>query len=209
MMNTKITLDKKEVRRFVGDFNKLFKDLEEWTSNAVQIESWKEHFLEKYPNIFNVSTENEVEMETTMEAESRSIVDREEKLRKVEEKLLSMRTNERLTNYDGVMSDDSLSMSQKIIHLEKAIEDATRRKIHYASLQGELFEKCFLQSRKVYEETLEKTKFSRRWVLFLRKLHKLALEYSQIIYCTVPLNYIYSNFKIIEEICERNKDRWK
>ena len=93
MMNTKITLDKEEVRRFVGNFNKLFTDLEEWTSNAVQIKSWKEHFLEKYPNIFNVSTENEVEMETTM-------VDREEKLRKVEERLLSKRTDERFTNYD-------------------------------------------------------------------------------------------------------------
>ena len=103
MMNTKITLDKKEVRRFVGDFSKRFKDLEEWTSNAVQIESWKEHFLEKYPNIFNVSTENEVEMETTMETESRPIVDGEEILRKVEEKLLSNKTKERFTNYDGVI----------------------------------------------------------------------------------------------------------
>ena len=112
------------------------------------------------------------------------------------------------------MSDDSLSLSQKIIHLEKAIDDATRRKIHYVSLQGELFEKCCLRSKKVYKETLEETKFSRRWVklffkLFLRKLHKLALEYNQIIYCTVPLSYIRSNFKIIEEICECNKDRWK
>ena len=41
-----------------------------------------------------------------METESRPIVDREEKLRKVEEKLLSKRTNERFTNYDGVMSDE-------------------------------------------------------------------------------------------------------
>ena len=167
MMNTKITLDKEEVRRFVGDFNKLFKDLEEWKSNAVQIESWKEHFLEEYPNIFNVSTENEVEMETTMGTEGRPIVDREEELRKVEERLLSKRTSERFTNYDGVMSDDNLSLSQKIIHLQKAIDDATRRKIHYTSLQGELFEKCFLQSRKVYKETLEEMKFSGRWVLFL------------------------------------------
>ena len=209
MMNTKITLDKEQVRRFVGDFNKLFKDLEEWKSNAVQIESSKEHFLEEYPKIFNISTENEVEMETTMETESRPIIDREEKLWEVEKRLLSKRTNERFTNYDGVMSDDSLSLSQKIIHLHKELDDATRRKIHCASLQGELFEKCFLQSKKVYKETLEETKFSRRWVLFLRKLHKLALEYNQIIYCTVPLSYICSNFKIIEEICERNKDRWK
>ena len=167
MMNTKITLDKEEVRQFVGDFSKLFKDLEEWKSNAIQIESWKEHFLEEYPKIFNVSTENEVEIETTMETERRPIVDREEKLQKVEEKLLSKRTNERFTNYYAVMSDDSLSLSQKIIHLQKAIDDAMRRKIHCASLQGELFEKCFLQSKKVYKETLEETKFSRWWVLFL------------------------------------------
>ena len=99
-------------------------------------------------------------METTM-------VDREEKLRKVEERLLSKRTSERFTNYDGVMSDPNLTLVEKIIHLQKAIEDATRRKIHYASLQGGLFEKCFLQSRKVYKETLEKTKFSEQWVLFL------------------------------------------
>ena len=103
--------------------------------------------------MFNNSSENEVEMETTMETESRSIVGREEKLRKVEEKLLSKRTNERFTNYDGVMSDGSLSLSQKIIHFQKAI-DAKRRKIHCASLEGALFEKCFLQSKKVYEETL-------------------------------------------------------
>ena len=102
-----------------------------------------------------------------METESRPIIDREEKLRKVEERLLSKRTNKRFTNYDGVMSENSLSLSQKIIHLHKAIEDATRGKIHYALLQGELFEKCFLQSKKVYKETLEETKFSRQWVLFL------------------------------------------
>ena len=107
------------------------------------------------------------------------------------------------------MSDDRLSLSQKIVHLQKAIDDATRRKIHCASLQGQLFENAFRQSREVCKKTLKETKFSRWWVLFLRKLHKLALEYNQIIYCTVPLSYIYSNFKIIEEICECNKDRWK
>ena len=116
--------------------------------------------MRKVPEIFNVSTENEVAMETTMETESRPIIDREEKLWKVEERLLSKRTNERFTNYDAVMSDDSLSLSQKIIHLQRAIDDATRRKIHCASLLGGLFEKCFLQFKKVYKETLEETKFS-------------------------------------------------
>ena len=115
----------------------------------------------------------DVDVDTTMKTESRPIVDREEKLRKVEEKLLSKRTNERFTNYDGVMSDDSLSLSQKIIHLQKAIDDATRRKILWAPLQGELFEKCFHQSKKIYGEILVKTKITRRWAQFLRKLYRL------------------------------------
>ena len=152
-------------------------------------------------------TEMDVDVDTTMR--TKPLIEREKKLRKVEEKLLSKRTNERFTDCDGVMRDPNLTSTQKIIHLQKGIKDSTRRKIYYASLQGELFEKCFLQSEKVYKETLEETKFTRWWVLFLRKLHRLALEYNQIIYCTVHLSYIRSNFKIIEEICERNKDRWK
>ena len=158
MMNTNITLDKEEVRQFVGDFNKLFKDLGEWTTNAVQIETWKSYFLKEYPKIFNVSTENEVKMETTMETESRP--KREEKLWKVEEKLLSNKTNERFTNYDGVMTDDNLSLPQKVIHLQRAIDDVTRRKIYYASLQGQLLENAFRQLREVYRETLEETKIT-------------------------------------------------
>ena len=151
----------------------------------------------------------DVDIDTTMKTGSRPIVDREEKLRKVEEKLLSKRTNKRFTNYDGVMSDDSLSRPQKIIYLQKAIDNATRRKILYASLQGQLLEKCFHQLKKVYGEILVETEITRRWAQFLRKLHRLALEYNKIIYCTVPLSYIRSNFKIIEGICEHNKDRWK
>ena len=106
-------------------------------------------------------------MDTTMETESRPIVDREEKLRKVEEKLLCNKTKERFTTYDGVMSDDGLTLPEKAKLLQKAIDDATRRKIHYASLQGQLLEKCFLQSRKVYKETLENTKITMQWSIFL------------------------------------------
>ena len=109
----------------------------------------------------------DVDIDTTMETESRPMVDREEKLRKVEEKLLSNKTNESFTDYDRVMSDDKLSLPQKVIHLQKGVEDSTRRKIYYALLQGQLFEKCFLQSKKVYKETLEETKVTRQWVLFL------------------------------------------
>ena len=170
--------------------NKFFEDLAKWYKrDAKKIGKCREYFWRKYPEIFNDSSENEVEMETTTETESRPIVDREKKLRKVEEKLLSNKTKERLTTYDGVISDDSLSRPQKIIHLQKAIDDATRRKVLYASLQGQLLEECFLQSRKVDKETLEKMKISitMQWSIFLRKLHKLILNYSELQFCTVSL----------------------
>ena len=107
----------------------------------------------------------DIDVNTTME--TKNTTDREEKLRKVEEKLLSNKTHKRFINYDGVMSDDNLSLPQKIIHLQRAIDDATRRKIYYASLQGQLLEKCFLQSKKVYKETLEEAKITRQRAIFL------------------------------------------
>ena len=60
-----------------------------------------------------------IDIDTTMK--TKPPIDREEILRKVEEKLLSKRTNERFTNYDGAMSDDILSQPQKIIHLQKQL----------------------------------------------------------------------------------------
>ena len=143
MMNTKITLDIEEVRKFVGDFNKLFKDLEEWTNNAVQIETWKGHFLKEYPKIFNDSSENEVEMDIDTTMETKPAIDKEEKLCKVERKLLSNKTNERFTDYFDVINDPNLTPTQKIINLQKWVDDSTRRKIYYASLQGKVLEGCF------------------------------------------------------------------
>ena len=99
-----------------------------------------------------------IDVDTTMK--TKPPIDREEKLWKVEEKLSSNKTNERFTTYDVVMSDDGLTLPQKVIHLQRAIDDATRSKIYYASLQGQLLEKCFLQSKKVYKESLEETKIT-------------------------------------------------
>ena len=188
MMNTKRILDKEKFKDFVGDFNKHFEDLAKWYKNdAKKIKNHREYFWRKYPEIFGNSSENEVEMDTILETESRPIVDREGKLRKVEEKLLSNKTYERLTTYDDVMSDNKLSLPQKVIYLQRAIDNVTRRKIHYTSLQGQLLEKCFLQSKKVYKETLEETKITIQWSIFLRKLYKLILNCSELQFCTVSL----------------------
>ena len=154
-------------------------------NNAKKIKKCRECFWEKYPEIFKDSSENEVD--TKMK--TKPPIDREEKLRKVEERLLSNKTYARFTNCDGVMTDDSLSLSQNVIYLQRAIDDATRRKIYYASLQGQLLEKCFLQSKKVDKETLEETKITMQWSILLRKLYKLILKYSELQFCTVSLRF--------------------
>ena len=84
--------------------------------------------------MFGNSSGTEMDVDTTMR--TKPLIEREEKLRKVEEKLLSKRTNERFTDCDGVMLDPNLTSTQKIIHLQKGIEDSARRKIYYTSLQG-------------------------------------------------------------------------
>ena len=88
-MNTK-KLDIEKVKEFVGDFNKRFEDLvKAYIKDAMQIRTRREYFFKKYLEIFNDSSENEVEMDieiaTTMGTEGRPIVDREKELRKVEE----------------------------------------------------------------------------------------------------------------------------
>ena len=109
MMNTQIKLDIEVVRKFVGDFNELFKDLEEWTNNAVQIETWKDHFLKEYPKIFNDSLENEVEMDIDKKKAS----PKKPNLCEIREKILRKRTAEAFTDYDGIMFDSTLSSVQK------------------------------------------------------------------------------------------------
>ena len=94
------------------------------------------------------------------------------------------------------MSDDNLSLPQEVIHLQRAIDNATRRKIFYTLLQGQLLEECFLQSKKVYKETLEEMKITRQWVLFLRKLYKLVLNYRELQFYTASLRFFRCNFKI-------------
>ena len=76
-------------------------------------------------------------------------------LAEIREKLLSKRTAESFKDYDGVMSDSTLSLVQKIIKLQEAIKDVTRRKINFVLLQGELLNSCFEESKEAYKRTLE------------------------------------------------------
>ena len=68
--------------------------------------------MKKYPEMFSNSsgTEMDVDVDTTMR--TKPPIGREEKLRKVEEQLLSNKAYERFTNFDGVMSNNNLSLPQ-------------------------------------------------------------------------------------------------
>ena len=96
-------------------------------------------------------------------------------LAEIKERLLRNRMTEAFTDYRGVQSDPNLTLVERMNKLQKAIDGATRRKIHHASLLGELLQGCFNESKETYKKTLEEVKIKRRWAQFLRKLHKLVL----------------------------------
>ena len=130
-------------------------------------------------------------------------------LSEIREKLMKKRTAEAFTNYDCIMFDSTLSLIQKIIKLQEMINNATGRKIHFVDLQGQLLEDCFREWKEAYKRMFEQVNIKKQWALFLRKLHKLILEYDQLTYCTVSVCFICYNFKAIEEICKSDPENWK
>ena len=207
MMNTKRRiLDEERLQDFVGNFNKHFEALaKRYKKDAEQIKNVREGFWRKYPEIFNNSSENEVEIDVD-EGKTRP---KKPNLSEIKERLLCNRMTEAFTDYHGVQSDPNLTLVERMIILQKAINDATRRKIHYASLLGELLQSCFNKSKKAYKEALKQAKIKRWWAFFLRKLCKLVDQYKQLALCTVSLRFIRYNFKEIEEICKSEPDTWK
>ena len=162
-------------------------------------------FLEKYPEIFRDSSENEGEMNID-KGKTRP---KKPNLVEIRKRLLCKRMTETFTDYRGIESDPNLTLVEKIIKLQEVIGDATRRKIHYASLQGQLLEDCFRESKEAFKRTLEQVNMKKRWALFLCKLHKLVLKFNQLTFCTVSLHFICYNIKAIEEICKSDPDNWK
>ena len=119
-------------------------------------------FLEKYPEIFNDSSENEVEMDID-EGKTRP---KKPNLVETRKRLLCKRTTEAFTDYRGIESDPNLTLVEKIIKLQEVIGNVTRRRIHYVSLQGQLLEDCFRESKESYKRTLEQVNMKKRWALF-------------------------------------------
>ena len=110
--------------------------------------------MEKYPEIFGDSSENEVEMETEVattmetEVESKHDINREEKLREVEEKLLSKIAVERFTDYDGIMYDSNLPLTEKIIHLQKQLMMQQEERFTGLRYKEDYLKNVFVNQRK-------------------------------------------------------------
>ena len=117
----------------------------------------KEYFIEEYPEIFDNPFDFYV-----METKAERIVNDEKKLGDIGEKLLHGRFAERFMNYEGIDDDRNLTMAQKVNMYQRAIDDATRRKIYYTSMQGRLLDICFTQGKDIYQRMLNKTGIKRQ-----------------------------------------------
>ena len=138
------------------------KDLaKRYKNDAERIKNIRESFWERYPEIFNDSSENEVESNID-EGKTRP---KKPNLGEIKERLLRNRTTEAFADYHGVQYDPNLTLVERMIKLQKAIDDATRRKIHYASLLGELLQSCFscVSVGNAFKTILKTNKSVLRW----------------------------------------------
>ena len=193
-------LSRERLSNFFADFNEFWVDLKTSVGQG-KLTSWYERFQRDYPEAFRVGE--------AMEVEGKKTRSKKLNLAEIREKLLCKRTTERFIEYQGVKVNSNLDLTAKINHFQKAIDDATRRKVYFASLLGGLLQSCFDESKETYKKTLKEVKIKRQWAQFLRKLYKMVLNYNQLQYCTVSLHFIQINFKAIEEICESEPDNWK
>ena len=149
MMNMKTILDEEKFKDFVSDFNKHFEDLaKRYKKDAEKIKALREGFWKKYPEIFKDSSENEVHEGNTRP--------KKPSLAEIRKRLLCNRTTEAFTDYCGVESDPKLTLVERMIKLQEAMDDATRRKVHFASLLGGLLQSCFNESKEAYKKTLRR-----------------------------------------------------
>ena len=126
---------------FFCEFRNFWADLKV-KADGSKLNKWYTQSEKDYPEVFTVEIEvNKVAVQQN----------KEEKLANVKERLLQNRSRERFTSYDNIRADPNLTVTDKIIAYQKVIDDATRRKIHFASLQGELLERCFKESKAEYE----------------------------------------------------------
>ena len=98
---------------------------------------------------------------------------------------------------------------QSLNLLANAIGNANRDILYYSALQGDILstlkEACGGSFNVILRNNIN---ISRTHALFLMKFHKLASEYPRLLKCELPQNFFFKNFKIIQSICEKERDVW-
>ena len=112
-------LSRERLSNFFADFNEFWVDLKT-SVDRDKLTSWYERFQRDYPEAFRVGE--------AMETEGKKTRSKKLNLAEIREKLLCKRTTERFIEYQEVMADSNLDLTAKINHLQKAIDDATRKK---------------------------------------------------------------------------------
>ena len=69
-------------------------------------------------------------------------------LSEIRERLLCKRTTEAFTDYHGVQSDPNLTLVERMINLQKAIDDATRRKFTMPHFWENCYKVALINQRK-------------------------------------------------------------
>ena len=153
--------------------------------------SWYERFSRNYPEAFRV----EEKMGTDSESNKGETRPKKPSLDGIRKRLMDNRMAERFANYEGVMSDPNLSLTEKRSAMQLGEKFIS---LYYRDIY---FKVASIDQRKPIRKTLEEVKIKRVWAQFLLKLYKLVLNYNQLQYCTGSLCFIHNNFKVIEEIC--------
>ena len=180
-------LGRERLSNFFSEFRNFRGDLQV-AADGEKLRRWHDYLKTDYLEVFRVE----------MEPDERVVQERrDKKLVKIKERLLRNRSGNRFKDYDGITTDTTKTIVEKLIACQKAIDNATRRNIYFASLQGELLETCYKRSKKTYKETLQQVNIGVRWAQFLRKLYKLVLVYNQLTHCTVSLRFFHSNLMFI------------
>ena len=113
-----------------------------------------------------------------MNKELERITKHDKKIKDVEKALLTSISMEPFTNYEGIENDRTLSTVQKIVLYQKAIDDTKRRYIYFATNQGKLLEKCFIQGRNIYKKLSKRKQPKQAMASFLVKTCKAYIVLS-------------------------------
>ena len=115
--------------------------------------------------MFGDSSETEMDIEVATMMETKPIIDKEKKLQKVREKLLSNKTHENFTkiNYEDVINDPNLTLTQKTIYLQGLTMKQEERfaMLHY---KENYLKNAFISQRKFIKKLWRK---QRNTALFL------------------------------------------